>query len=156
RILNHTFPRATDRLGFARGVKTDVLRFAKERVGAGKRVFGKAPVPDVLWPVAAGGVGVLAIVGQANPAIVTEPAIATRLDDDFIAFLNVAHAASDRRHNAGRFMPRHERELDVAPNPFNGFEVGGAKPARAYADEHLAVTRLGGGDFVQFELINIA
>src|SRR6476660_5508659 len=105
-------------------------------------------MPDFFWPVAAGGVGVLAIVGQSNPAIVTEPAIATRLDDDFIAFLNVAHAASDGCHDPSRFMPRHERELDVAPNPFNGFEVGGAKPARANADEHLAVIRFGGRDFV--------
>ena len=76
-----------------------------------------------------------------------DAAITARLDDHFVAFLSVAHPSADRRHNARRFMARHEREFDIAPNPFDRLEIRGAKSARANPHQHLAYADAGHAGF---------
>src|SRR5881394_2183799 len=112
-------------------------------------------MPDVLWAVAASGVGVLAIMRQPDAAVVAEAAVAARLNDDLIAFFHMRHAGPDCGNDARRFMAGYERKIDVAACSSNRFEIRRAEAARSNPDQRLVWTGFRGGKVFQREAVEI-
>ena len=155
-VLNDSFPGPRERLGQRGGIEGKIFRFQKEAVFLRQHVFGESARPHIFRAIASGRKRVLAVVGVALAAILTEATVAGRLADDLVSHLEMGHARPHRRDHAAGFVAGDERKTDVAPDAFDRLEVRGANPARLDADENGAgCRRHWTWHFFEFELVEI-
>jgi hypothetical protein len=95
-------------------------------------------------------------MGVARAAVGAKTAVPRGLADDFIAFFEMGDARAYFGYYAARFMPGDEREIYVAADALNRFEIGGAKATGFDFHDHF--TNIDGaraGNFQQAQIAEI-